>query len=92
MTPGAGRILAVLATFLPIAVVCALVSAMVLVCMPTSQVDCPLAGLEGAARGLAFISVMLVAGGLLAFAFSNLDRALGIDTACNDNGNHKEPS
>jgi len=81
-----GRLLAVLGVVLPVAMVGYMVWFATTVCMPDWSADCPLVDLEGAVKGLVFVGTMLLAGGLLALAFSSFDRARGIGSSSARNG------
>ncbi len=81
------RALAAIGFLIPAGMAATITWFMVTVCMPASEVECPLAGLTGVTKGLAFAGVMVLCGGLLAFAFTNLDSALGI--AAITNGKHE---
>ena len=83
------RVFAFVALIVPTALAVVLVWFAAARCLPDTKPGCPLADLEGTTKGLVFLGVMLAVGGLLALAFSSLDRIMGIGTAAPANNHGK---
>ncbi len=79
------RVSAILGTILPLVLVTVLIHYVLLGLLPGGSPNM-LNELEGMDRGLVYMIIMLTAGSLLAFAFTNFDRLAGLSTTCPTNG------
>jgi len=79
------RISAILGMILPLVLLTVLIHYVLLDLIPGGPPNM-LTELEGVDRGLVYMIIMLLAGGLLAFSFTNFDRLAGLSTMCPVNG------
>ena len=77
----------ILGTVLPLVLLAVLIHYVLLGLLPGASPNM-LSELEGTDRGLVYMIIMLTAGSLLAFAFTNFDQLAGLSTMCPTNG-HK---
>lgn len=79
------RVSAILGMVLPLILVSVLIHYVLMGLLPGESPNM-LSELEGTDRGLVYMLIMLTAGSLLAFAFTNFDRLAGLSTMCPVNG------
>ena len=79
------RISAILGMILPLVLLTVVIHYVLLDLIPGGPPNM-LTELEGVDRGLVYMIIMLLAGGLLAFSFTNFDRLAGLSTMCPVNG------